>query len=216
MTKALKAPDKKLEPVAKAEEVREPGLAAIATLQDGQRQEHMRDIFTRYCDGASVRKIAATTGYSKGSVSAWLSAVEGLIDKRFMRSGQGPSVKTAMSTVTRATRKKGQGQRAASVRDWHALRTTFVTLALSAGVPLEIVKRITGHRTTDIVMTHYFRPDREQFRAALGAGMPTIITGEVESETAPADELSALVEKLKAGTATEADRKRLRLVAAKV
>jgi len=52
--------------------------------------------------------------------------------KRFMRSGQEPSIKKAIARVTRAPREVGQ--KAASVRDWHALRTTFVTLALSAGV----------------------------------------------------------------------------------
>ena len=62
------------------------------------------------------------------------------------------------------------GQRTASVRDWHALRSTFVTLALSAGVPVELVLRVTGHATVEVVLKHYFRPDREQFKAALNCG----------------------------------------------
>lgn len=216
VAKALTPPAAALEPVTPTEEIKGPGLTAIAALPEGPRREHMQDTFTRYCDGASVRQIAASTGYSKGSVSAWLSAVEGLTGKRFMRSGQAPSVKTALARVTRTTRKEGQGQRAASVRDWHALRTTFVTLALSAGVPLEIVKRITGHRTAEIVMTYYFRPDREQFRAALGDNMPAVLIGAKKTQRTAVAELDTLIAKVKSGTATENDRKRLCLVATQV
>jgi hypothetical protein len=39
--------------------------------------------------------------------------------------------------------------RRASVRDFHSLRVTWITLALTAGVPLELVQRVTGHKTTD-------------------------------------------------------------------
>ena len=49
---------------------------------------------------------------------------------------------------------------------------TWVTLALTAGVPMELVRRVTGHATADIVLKHYFRPGREEFRQALEAAMP--------------------------------------------
>jgi hypothetical protein len=38
---------------------------------------------------------------------------------------------------------------------------TWVMLALPSGVPLELVQKVTGHRTTDIVLKHYFQPGRE-------------------------------------------------------
>jgi len=47
------------------------------------------------------------------------------------------------------------------------LRTTFVTLALSAGVPMELVRKVAGHRTVVVVMANYFRPGREALRAEL-------------------------------------------------
>ena len=52
---------------------------------------------------------------------------------------------------------------------------TWVTLALTAGVPLELVQRVTGHKTTDVVLKHYFRPGQEDFRMALEGAMPKLL-----------------------------------------
>ncbi len=68
------------------------------------------------------------------------------------------------------------GLRKASIRDFHSFRVTWVTLALTAGVPLEIVKKVTGHKTTDVVLTHYFQPGREAFRVTLQSAMPSLLT----------------------------------------
>jgi integrase len=68
------------------------------------------------------------------------------------------------------------GLRRASVRDFHSFRVTWVTLALTAGVPLELVQKVTGHKTTDIVLKHYFQPGREEFRLALQSAMPKLLT----------------------------------------
>jgi hypothetical protein len=51
-----------------------------------------------------------------------------------------------------------------------------LTLALTAGVPLELVQRVTGHKTTDVVLKHYFRPGQEDFRLALEGAMPKLLT----------------------------------------
>jgi hypothetical protein len=48
-------------------------------------------------------------------------------------------------------------------------------LALAAGVPLELVQRVTGHRTVEVVMKHYFRPGREDFRQVILKAMPTAL-----------------------------------------
>ncbi len=85
-------------------------------------------------------------------------------------------IKSAMARVSRIDH--DTGQRAASIRDWHALRATWVTLALSAGVPVELVRRVTGHATVEVVLKHYFRPDREQFKAALTGALPEVLTGQ--------------------------------------
>ncbi|WP_334319327.1 site-specific integrase [Termitidicoccus mucosus] len=76
--------------------------------------------------------------------------------------------------------KRKVGLRKASVRDFHSFRVSWVTLALTAGVPLEIVQKVTGHRTASIVMTHYFQPGREEFRKTLSGKLPEAISGQSE------------------------------------
>ncbi len=138
-------------------------------------------------------------------------------------------IKSAMARVSRIDRETGQ--RAASVRDWHTLRATWVTLALSAGVPVELVRRVTGHATVEVVLKHYFRPDREQFKAALTGALPEVLTGKVENQkpkvelvkgrgnrkaASGKDELVVLAGKVTAGTATKADMARFKKLAAGV
>ena len=104
-----------------------------------------------------------------------------------------------------------------SVADFHIFRETWVTLTLTAGVPLELVRKVTGHRTVDIVLEYYFRPDREQFRAKLTKALPDVLTGDTKPKRLkPADQLVALAAKVAAGTATEKDKAKLRKLAAKV
>lgn len=68
----------------------------------------------------------------------------------------------------------------ASVKDFHSFRTTWITIALTAGVPMELVRRVTGHVTVDVVLKHYFRPGRADFRKALLRAMPRLITSGVK------------------------------------
>jgi len=81
------------------------------------------------------------------------------------------------------------GLRRASLRDFHSFRVTWVTLALSAGVPLELVQKVTGHKTAEIVMKHYFQPGRETFRKALHAVMPKLLTNGTATKKEQALEL---------------------------
>jgi integrase len=75
--------------------------------------------------------------------------------------------------VLQADRPKGL--RRASIRDFHSFRVTWITIALAAGVPLELVQRVTGHRTVEVVMKHYFRPGREDFRQVILKAMPKML-----------------------------------------
>jgi integrase len=83
------------------------------------------------------------------------------------------------------------GLRRASVRDFHSFRVTWVTLALTAGVPLEIVKKVTGHRAAEIVMKHYFQPGREEFRRTLATKLPALLSGGAEPTRIKPEELVA-------------------------
>jgi len=86
-----------------------------------------------------------------------------------------------------------EGIRRASVRDFHSFRVTWVTLALTAGVPLELVQKVTGHRTTDIVLKHYFQPGREEFRRALQSAMPKLLTN---GHKTPKDQMLEILDRI--------------------
>lgn len=112
-----------------------------------------------------------------------------------------------------ADREKGKGVHRASLRDFHSFRVTWVTLALTAGVPLEIVQRVTGHQTTDIVLKHYFQPGREAFRATLQNAMPRLLA-QPQGKTLR-EEIVEAVNKLK-GKITKKDTASLLALVAKV
>ncbi len=75
-----------------------------------------------------------------------------------------------------------EGLRKASLRDFHSFRVTWVTIALTAGVPMEVVRKVTGHRTAEIVMKHYFQPGREDFRRTLAGKLPGLLGGGSEEQ----------------------------------
>jgi hypothetical protein len=80
------------------------------------------------------------------------------------------------------------------VRDFHSFRVTWITLALSAGVPLELVQRVTGHRTVEVVLKHYFRPGRKDFKQRILAAMPRLLAGPAEIKNADVSSASAKLE----------------------
>ncbi len=87
-----------------------------------------------------------------------------------------------------------KGLRRASIRDFHSFRVTWVTLALTAGIPIELVQRVTGHRTAQIVEKHYFQPGAEDFRNALTGKLPAIMAGGATKPTLTREELRAKLE----------------------
>lgn len=93
-----------------------------------------------------------------------------------------------------------KGLRKASIRDFHSFRVTWVTLALSAGVPLEIVQKVTGHRTAGIVMKHYFQPGREEFRRTLAGKLPILLGGGASAKPLDPAELKAQLKAMKPRT----------------
>ncbi len=68
----------------------------------------------------------------------------------------------------------------ANVRGFHSFRVTWITMALAAGVPMELVRRVTGHKAAEVVLKNYFKPGREDFRKVLEGAMPKLMLGEPE------------------------------------
>jgi hypothetical protein len=63
---------------------------------------------------------------------------------------------------------------------------------------MEVVQRVTGHRTAEVVMKHYFRPGREDFRQVLCKAMPKML-GE-GGRTSGIDEMREIIEGMTAKT----------------
>jgi len=105
-----------------------------------------------------------------------------------------PSIPASRGALSLARK---TGLRRASVRDFHSFRVTWVTLALTAGVPMELVQRVTGHRTAQIVQKHYFQPGAEDFRKALSTKLPSLMAGTSPAASISPDDLRT---KLKAMT----------------
>ena len=65
-------------------------------------------------------------------------------------------------------------------------------------------------------MRHYCRPDCGQFRAALIGALPGILTRSAVAKVKPVEDLATLAGMVVAGTVTDVDKKRLRVLTAKV
>jgi hypothetical protein len=172
------------------------GRDFIAGLPDSVKTRHMLAVFEVCMDGKSGGAAALAAGVSKGSAAAYLNEVGAAAGCRIVRGRTGGcSFVAALRSDTSLLRvRRPGGVRRASVRDFHSFRVTWVTLALTAGVPLELVQKVTGHRTTDIVLKHYFQPGREDFRQALHSAMPKLLTN---GHKTPKEEMRELLNQVK-------------------
>ena len=71
---------------------------------------------------------------------------------------------------------------------------------------MEVLQRVTGHWTAEVVMKHYFLPGRKGFRDAIFEAMPKILAD--GGQKSPKDELRAI---LRGATAKTWKRVRARL-----
>jgi integrase len=169
-------------PQVSAGELRRRGLEAIAQSQmTTQARARALEIFKRYMDGQSVKTIAAGMKSSVGIVSRRLNDVQRMTGVAVIRHPE-PTPPIQGNILAPLDALAAPRLRRGSLRGWHSFRTTFVTYTLAAGVPMELVRRVTGHKTADVVLKHYFRPDRAQFRKALQDAMPKMLTAGTKSE----------------------------------
>jgi integrase len=158
--------------------------AAALKLEDGmaragwtaKRKAKARRILALHFEGKSGQEIAAEIGTSGGGVSDYLHAIEETGEMALVS----PPKREAPARATLAEIQEGEPRaRRGSLCGWHSFRTTFCTLALAHGVPMEILRRITGHQTAEIVLKHYDRRGREEMRKAFAKAMPKAIVGAI-------------------------------------
>jgi hypothetical protein len=209
--------DERMLPTVSPTEARQRGLGYIATIVEGNKKERMTRVFDLYMGGMNTKELAAAAKVSNGTASNYLNEIEKAVDCQIVR-GRTEAIGTRSwlgieSNLLQEEREVGK--RRASVRDFHSFRVTWVTLALTSGVPLELVQKVTGHKTTDIVLKHYFQPGREEFRRVLSVAMPSLLTSDSSAgrPTGPGwsakEQMRAILEHT---TSTTWEQERLRLL----
>jgi integrase len=146
----------------------------LKNMPESSRKSRMSHALELYLDGNSLKQVASQTQLSQGTVHAYLKEVEtetGICIVRGRLHKEKPKVHRGPIRETRTN-----GKRRASIRDFHSFRTTWITLALTSNLPMEIVRRVTGHTTVDVVLKHYFRPQRAELKKALTQNMPSLLT----------------------------------------
>jgi len=61
-------------------------------------------------------------------------------------------------------------------------------------MPLELVQKVTGHKTTDIVLKHYFQLGREEFRQTMQSAMLKLLAN---GHKTPKEEMRELFDAVK-------------------
>ena len=192
--------NRQLPPAGSPGDVAARVTAYIEKLGQSAKVERMRAVFEAYTAGASLTDVIAVTGCSRGAVSNYLNELERETGATILR-GKRRAVKTDALQEDREN-----GRRRASVHDFHSFRVTWITLALAAGVPFELVQRVTGHRTVAVVLKHYFRPGREDFRQQLLKAMPQMVGR--DRQESPMGEIRRILEAMTAES-WRRDRERL-------
>lgn len=191
-------------PEVSPKEIRSRIKTCLNNLGNSPKVGKIRDVFKIYATGASLDEVIRKTDLSRGTVSNYLNLLERETGLTIIRGNRRAPQTGALQG------ERQNGKRRASIHDFHSFRVTWITLALAAGVPLELVQRVTGHRTVQVVMKHYFRPGREDFRQVVEKAMPKML-GESQTSSAkasPKDQIQRVLERMTFET-WERDRDRL-------
>jgi integrase len=179
------APDKQRLPELPPLATREKGNAYIDGLGSSQKAARMRAVFNAYMDGTPGAEIVTANGVSKGTVSGYLNEIELSIGARVIRGRHGAAGYNLSALIKAGgagiCSQKTKGLRRTSIRGFQSFRVTFVTIALTSGVPMELVRKITGHRTVEVVLTNYFHPGMDDIRKAFQDAMPRLLMNGAKS-----------------------------------
>jgi len=195
-------------PKLTAAETRKRAVTAMegSGFQD-RKKEKMLAVLDAYLEGAALPNISKMLKISKSTVSLYLNTLEELCRCAIFRQ-RGPAPIQAATEVLE-TSEGGDRLKRGSRYGWHSFRTTFITQALSAGMPEELVRRVTGHSAVDIVRKHYFRPNQETFRKEFARVADGFYQPEADAVPAPdLKRVQEILEGMKAATWKQ-DRARL-------
>jgi integrase len=173
--------------------------AVTAAKMSDSKRSKMVEVVTMRGKGQTFEKIRAATGIRcNDTISALLHEAQDISGLHFMPNNGGHSIRKAIKDSTRKAR--GNGSRSASKYDFHCLRTTFCTRAISGGFSIDKLKALTGHATVDIVLKHYFKAKGTDYANELTAVMPSGLLGSKPAKALPAatgDRLAEIAATLK-------------------
>jgi integrase len=105
------------------------------------------------------------------------------VQQALVRAGFAPTGDDGDASAISVRRRKGC--RRASIYGMHSFRTTWITLALMAGIPIPLIQRVTGQRSVDVILKHYFHPQDEQLRSVFAEKLPALLLGTERTESQP-------------------------------
>lgn len=176
-------------------------LILACTNYTAKVRSNMLTIFEKYMAGGTLNSIREELGMSKGGLSEYFKRIEATTGFPVIRHRR-PKATVKTRALVHAKRR---GLTRVNQRGFHAFRATWITIALTAGVSVDIVRKVTGHTTVDTVLTHYFQPGREDFRRTLQAAMPALLTNGAPTRD---ETMRGILENISSKTLKQ-DRKRL-------
>ena len=150
--------------------------AHIRTLRNERKRDRMKRLFDEYASGLRMCKAAEKAGISQSTASVYLNELESATRTAFIRGKPRTNSEYLQPKRGNVHEERKTGLLRASIRDFHSFRTTWITIALSGGIPFELVQKVTGHATADVVMKHYFKPQRAQLKTAMQKALPGLLT----------------------------------------
>lgn len=141
----------------------------------------MRDAYDLYSSGTTLPDIAKQLGIGRGTASNYFARIEKAVGHPIVRKEiafirKREALARLPAAEDDAGRHSDEGRVRVNSRGFHALRATFATQALASGVPVEVVKLVTGHSLTETVLRHYFNPDEQTVFAKMQQAMPQALT----------------------------------------
>lgn len=150
------------------------------------KRSRLMDVYARFKAGERPVDIAAALNVKRSQVSMDLRDIEKLTGETLRpMAAKSARRKNRLELMELTRKKRGVGQRAASIYGWHSFRHTFVVMALKAGVPVEDVRRIVGHGEAETTLENYYNPEKKHAVEAMRKRMEgTVLDGDATGRRA--------------------------------
>lgn len=134
-----------------------------------KKAEKVERVYSLYKAGSTYREIERDTGFSRGQISSYLHELEEITGNTIVKYAK--ECASSVRNLLKKTRlERDVGRHSASLYGWHSLRASFVVQALAANVPIEAVRMVVGHSTTDMTM-EYFNPTKRVMAETIRKGL---------------------------------------------